>query len=284
MRIFLVFLVLICTLNAKSFFSNNEQADNSVYIGALKDLMIATQKTRGLTNSYLNGNTSSMLLIYGTRDDMKDAIGTMESLPLAADTVINTRATAISQALIKLNHKAFKRKAKEVFSDYTEQIDQILMLAQTVNKRFTKDLNPFGQEVSSVMMETMLPMTEYVGQMRGFGSGLAAKGSVNKTELEKIMVLSSQIKRLNGKLQQKMKEIIAKYPQKYTKTAITKDIANIANATKDYTSFAEKEFSSNPKNIDPNAYFENGTKLISYIIQAYNANNKALLQDSKGWF
>lgn len=283
MRIFLLFIFLIFSLEAKSLFTNNDQADSSVYIGALKDLIIATQKTRGLTNSYMNGNTVAMLLVYGNRDDMKKAIGTMESLPLAADAVINNRATAISQALIKLNNKAFKMKPSEAFSSYTEEIGQTLMLAQTVSKRFAKDLNPFGKEVSTIMMEVMLPMTEYVGQMRGFGSGLAAKGSVSKTELEKILVLSSQIKKLNTELQQRMAQLISKYPDKYS-SDIKGEISNVDDAVKSYTSFAESKFMNDVESIEPNTYFDNGTKLISLIIKAYNTNNKALLNDSKGWF
>jgi hypothetical protein len=283
MRIFLLFIILIYSLEAKSLFTNSDQADNSVYVGALKDLIIATQKTRGLTNSYMNGNTVAMLLVYGNRDDMKKAIGTMESLPLAADTIINTRATAISQALIKLNNKAFKMKPAEAFSAYTEQIGQTLMLAQTVSKRLSKNLNPFGQEVSAIMMEVMLPMTEYVGQMRGFGAGLAAKGSVSKTELEKILVLASQIKRLNTELQQKMIQLISKYPNKFNSN-IKSEILDIDDTAKSYTSFAESKFMHDVESVEPNEYFDNGTKLISLIIKAYDTNNKALLNDSKGWF
>lgn len=111
----------------------------------------------------MNGNEAALLLIYNNRKAMKKAIGTMESLPLAADPIINSRATTISQTLIKLNNKAFKGKSAETFSKYTEQIGQVLMLAQTVSQRFSKDLNPFGEDALTIMMETMLPMTEYVG-------------------------------------------------------------------------------------------------------------------------
>ena len=282
MRIFLLIVFLIWNLEAKSIFSNSEQADSSVYIGSLKDLVIATQKTRGLTNSYLNGNTVAMLLVYSNRDDMKKAIGVMESLPLAADPVINTRATAISQALIRLNNKAFNLEPSDAFSRYTEQIGQALMLAQTVSKRFAKDLNPFGQEASAVMMEVMLPMTEYVGQMRGFGSGLAAKGSTNEKELAKIKVLASQIKSLNSQLQTKMIQLITKYPDKLP-SDIKEQVKSVNDKAMAYTSFAEDKFAHDAANIDPNSYFDNGTKLISAIIKAYNTSNKAILEDSKGW-
>jgi len=282
MRILLILSLLIFSLSAKSLFSNSAQADNSIYIGSLKDLVIATQKTRGLTNSYMNGNIAAMLLVYANRKDMKKAIGIMESLPLAADPVINSRATTISQSLITLNNKAFKMKASEAFASYTEQIGQTLMLAQSVSKRFSKDLNPFGQDASIIMMETMLPMTEYVGQLRGFGSGLAAKGTINKAELEKIYVLVNEVKTLNTNLQTQMNQLTSKYKGKLP-SEINSQIAAVNAKATAYSLFAEKKFLSDVKNIDPNEYFDEGTALISAIIQAYNTNNSALLEDSKGW-
>jgi len=275
--------MILFSLEAKSLFSNNEQADNSVYIGSLKDLIISTQKTRGMTNSYLHGNTVGMLLVYNYRSDMKKAIGSMESLPLAADPVINSRATMISQRLIRLNHRAFKQKPTDTFSQYTEQIEQILMLAQTVSKRGSKNLNPLGKESSIIMMETMLPMTEYVGQMRGFGSGLAAKKSTNKKELNKIYILSNEIKQLNTKLNLEIKQLIAKHSNKLS-SSINDDIKTITKSALTYTNFAEKKFAQDAGNINPDDYFDEGTALIEQIIKAYNSLNKSILEDSKGWF
>jgi len=282
MRVFLILLFLLLNLEAKSLFSNTQQADSSVYIGSLKDLVIATQKTRGLTNSYMNGNTAALLLVYANRQDMKKAIGTMESLPMAADPIINSRATTISQSLITLNNKAFKQKPSVAFSNYTEQIGQALMLAQTVSKRSAKELNPFGQEASAVMMEIMLPMTEYVGQLRGFGSGLAAKGKRSEDELAKILVLVNEVKTLNIKLQSDMNKLISKYPGKLS-SSITTEVAAINQSANSYTKFAQRKFAKDIANIDPNTYFESGTELISKIIKAYNTNNSAILEDSKGW-
>jgi hypothetical protein len=282
MRILFLVTFLLFTLEAKSFFSNSDQADNSVYIGSLKDLIIATQKTRGLTNSYMNGNTAALLLVYDNRNTMKSAIGVMESLPLAADPVVNARSSEISKALIKLNNKALKYKADETFSNYTEQIAQILMLAQTVSKRFAEDLNPFAREASSMMMEVMLPMTEYTGQMRGFGSGLAAKQQRTESELSKIHVLSSEINRLNQSLQKRVIDLKSKYPKKLPLT-IDGELKKLDLITLEYIAFAQVKFDNDITNIDPNSYFDNGTKIISQIIKIYNIYNDAILEDSKGW-
>jgi hypothetical protein len=159
---------------AKQLFSNSEQAEISQYINSLKELVVATQKTRGLTNSYLNGNLIALMLVQDTKNDMKKAIGKMESLKLASDPVINQRATDVSNKLVELNRKGLKLKPEVAFERYTQEIEQILMLAQTVGKRGGEHMTPFAQEASFVMMEEMLPLSEYVGQLRGMGSGIAA--------------------------------------------------------------------------------------------------------------
>ncbi|NPA60129.1 MAG: hypothetical protein GXO30_06670 [Epsilonproteobacteria bacterium] len=283
MRLFLLIALLIFNLEAKSLFSNSEQADTSKYIGALKDLVIATQKTRGLTNNYLNGNTTSLLLVYGNRKDMKRAIGIMESLPLASDPIVNNRATSISRALIKLNRKAFRKDPAIVFEQYTEQIEEILMLAQTISKRSSKDLNPIGKKLSSVMMEVILPLCEYVGQMRGMGSGVAAKGSITPIQNAQILAMIDEIETLSSKLISDIK-IIASNNSAHFDSSINKKLDTIDKATRKYVALTTKQLLQKKKiKYDSSTYFDEGTALITKLIDVYNQCNKVILNDSKGW-
>ena len=282
MRVFVLSIFLISTIYAKSLFSNNEQVENSKYISALKDLVISTQKTRGLTNSYLNGNESTLLLIYANKKEMKKAIGTMESLPLASDAIINNRATSISQSLIKLNHKAFKEDANSVFGQYTELIEQTLMLAQTVSRHGSKELNPLGKEASIVMMEVILPLCEYIGQLRGMGSGVVAKRNISKSKLNKMSVILSEIESLSSKLQVDMDKILSKYKNKYD-LSVSTNLVYIQQATQKYIILTKTEVLKDNISIDANNYFDEGTALISLILKVFNENNKAILEDSKGW-
>lgn len=283
MRIFIVFALLVSSIYAKSIFSNNEQVETSKYIGALKDLVIATQKTRGLTNSYLNGNESTLLLIYGNKKEMKKAIGIMESLSLSSDPVINARASNITSALIKHNNKAFKMEPSVAFAKYTELIEQVLMLAQTVSRHSSKELNPFGKDVSIVMMEVLLPFTEYVGQLRGMGSGIVAKGTITKSQLNKMSVIMSEVESLNAKLQADMSAILVNNRDKFKSTNIEAKLLAIQKATTAYMSHTKTEVFKKNITIDPNAYFDQGTDLISLIVDVFQADNQAILEDSKGW-
>ncbi len=282
MKIVLLSLLLLVNLYAKSLFSNDTQADNSKYIGALKDLVIATQKTRGLTNTYLNGDTVALLLVQKNKQDMKEAIGKMEASELSADPVINTRATAISQALIKLNRKALKMPPAKAFESYTEQIDQVLMLAQTVSRRNSKELNPLGQEASTLMMETILPMTEYVGRMRGKGSGIAAKGSISEEENLQMLSMISEIENLQKKLQAGMQTIMSKHSENYN-SSVNTTLQSIEAATKDYINVTKNTLLRTPGQINPTDYFDQGTDIITLLIKLYDENNRAVMKDSEGW-
>jgi hypothetical protein len=183
MKILLIALLLLVNVHAKSLFSNDSQGENSKYIAALKNLVISTQKTRGLTNSYLNGNTVALLLVFENKKEI---------------------ATAISQALIKLNRKSLKMEPSVAFEAYTEQIEQILMLAQTISRHNSKELNPVAQEASTVMMEVILPMTEYIGRMRGMGSGIAASGEISEDQTMKVYANITEIGALEERVQESM--------------------------------------------------------------------------------
>ncbi len=283
MRIFLVLALLIFSLEAKSLFSNDEQANNAKYIGALKDLMIATQKTRGLTNSYMSGNKSALLLIHSNKRDMKKAIATMESLPLASHPTIGSSANNISQALTKLGNVAFDQKAEQTFKDYTVQIDQILMLAQSISKQGSKDLNPFGKEASTVMMEVILPLVEQVGKMRGMGSGIVAKKSITDTQKFAIESMLSEIKSLESRLQSSMKTLVSKHNDLYS-SSILRELTNLDSAMSDYTKLTEtKVLGHSTVDCVATKYFDYGTDIISTLVKVFNSNNKAIMADSKGW-
>ena len=282
MRIIFILALFLLSLEAKSFFSNDTQADNAKYINSLKDLVIATQKTRGLTNSYLNGNESALLLIHGNRRDMKRAIGVMESLPLSSNKTISTRATHISQALIKLNNKAFKLQPSAAFDSYTEEIEQALMLAQTVSKQGSSDLNPLGKETSTLMMETILPLIEQIGRMRGMGSGILAKGKNNNTQKFSILAMMGEIDDLNSQLQTEMKRIVATNRDKYD-TKIKKNLTSLQKNILKYTQVTKKSILKSGFDVDSDDYFTQGTDIISTLVNVFNSNNKAIMEDSKGW-
>ena len=282
MKIFLLMVMIIVSMQAKAIFSNSQQGEASEYMGALKDLIVATQKTRGATYGYHNGNTTALLLIYEYRSDMKKAIGTMESLPMSSEPVVNARATAISQALTKLNSSALKRGTEETFDLYTENIEHSLMLAQTINKKGFDDLNPFGKEAADVMLESILPLTENIGQLRAMGTGSAAKGEISQTTMIQMKVLIKEIKKINEKFQADEQFIYTNNKEQFH-TDIDMKMKRIQAAIDNLIAKTQKDIFKEEIKTNSSQYFSLATDVISEVVIVFDINNRAIVSDSKGW-
>lgn len=282
MRIFLTMVIFITSVYA-NIFSNKEQSDAAEYIEALKDLIVSTQRTRGVTSAYLNGNHSAIVIIYSHREDMKKAIGRMEALPLSSDAVISNRATALSLSLIKLNQDALEITPKESFDRHCENIAQALMLAQTVSRKGFQNLNDFSKSASKIMLETILPLTESIGQMRALGSGIAAKKNLSKSDKYKTQALLGEIKALSGKLHQEIATISHQFGKKYNVNLNT-ELTRIEKRVLKFIKFTKKELLSGNIDIDSLTYFDEGTTTVDSVVTLFDINARAIKEDSKGWF
>ncbi|SFV60274.1 Methyl-accepting chemotaxis protein [hydrothermal vent metagenome] len=281
-KIFLVLLMLL-NLQAKSFFSNDDQKEASKYLMAVKDLIVAAQKTRGATYSYANGNENAMMLVYMFRDDMNSAIRTMESLPLSKNPIIGARTTTISSAFVKLNSKALKMKPNEAFDAYTENIAQTLLLAQSVSQIGSEKMSPFGKKVTSIMMETILPLSEWMGQLRAIGSAACAKGGATKKDKIKMQILMSKIAKLDQELQIKMSSAIKDNPSNFSPD-VKERLANAHKAISHYLSITKKEVMKDKTNYNPDDYFALATDTIDSVIALFDIGHAAINEDAKGWF
>ncbi|MCF6340444.1 MAG: hypothetical protein L3J10_06825 [Sulfurimonas sp.] len=282
MRIFLTILIFVTGVHA-NIFTNKEQSDAAAYMDALKDLIVSTQRTRGVTSAYLNGNHSAIVVIYSYREDMKKAIGKMESLPLSSDPIISNRATALSLSLIKLNQEALEITPKESFDRHCENISQALMLAQTVSKKGFQNLNAFSKNTSGIMLETILPLSESLGQLRAFGSGIAAKKNITKNDNYKVEALLQEIKSLSAKLHEELTATAHQYKNKYNVNLNT-ELLKVENIIKTFSKFTRKELITKNISIDSMTYFNEGTNTVDSVIRLFDINSKAIASDSKGWF
>ncbi len=80
MKAILFWLFLATQILGYSIFESKQSIDQRHLdvIHAIKDVVITTQKTRGLTNNYMNGNVVAQLLVYGQRKQMQHDFSTIE--------------------------------------------------------------------------------------------------------------------------------------------------------------------------------------------------------------
>ncbi len=285
MKIVLIIAMLFLSIHAKSLFSNDTQASTSKYMESLRDLIISTQKTRGLTNAYLNGDEYALLTLFGTTSEMKDAIGKMESFEIASDPLVEGKAILISRELTSLNREAIKSTdTKKTFNRYTDLIEQSLLLAQTISRHSSKKSSDFGKESATLMMESLLPFAEHIGIVRGIGSGFAAKKMSSKKERKLLLYELVKVQILNQNIQAITGKIITKYNNEIQASVINKKLKILNDATMTYLTLTQKNIFKNTIVYNSSEYFNKGTEIITHAMSIYDDINKAILADSDGWF
>ena len=288
MKIVLILFLTLASLYAKPIFSNEEQADTSDYISSLKDLLVATQKTRGMTYTYLKGDDSVVFKVMDYHKEMKEALLKLEVSELGGDEALKSREQRLSETLIRLNKKSMTMKPEEMFSEYTIAIENILVLANLAQIQSSKHLNLLGKLSVENLLKTALPLTEKIGQLRAFGSGgiveLDSNRSLSSQELEKITILLKEIEEHLRQFETGATAVSAHYSED-----LDSELKLALNKNRDdldiFTTITKEIFiNKKPHTITPVQYFALGTNTIEDLLLIFELQNRAIKESSKGWF
>ncbi len=270
-----IFLTLLITVNATAFsLFGSEKATDKTYVEAvraMKQVVIATQKTRGLTNNYMNGNVVAQLLVYGERTEMKKAFENLKAICSSIENVppeYRKRAKALMKEAARINKKAFRKKASEVFVVYTKIIEGWIALSTKIVKERFSQKDPTLYHALLFQVSTLLPLTENIGKMRGMGSGIVARGECRKEEVPKMLSFAEGIE----KYRVETVKFLKAHPL-VSKAQVEKLNAMLA----DYAALTkEKVIGKNKIMLDPNKYFDQGTACISEVSKVYDAVSKTV--------
>lgn len=261
-------LLLTLEVMGYSFF----QSDTSInkahleLIHTIKDTVINTQKTRGLTNNYMNGNVVAQLLVYGQRKQMLNHFKSMETKFQKLELPPNfyTNASTLMQRSKALNQGAFKSDSAEVFSAYSNVIEQWMDLNEGIISWQFKEGEPQRYQGLLLLNNVLLPLTENIGKMRGMGSGIVARGYCKEVETKKMQSFVSEIQRYSILLQHHMSQTHYSALSSRESLAINEHIQEYASLTQ------QKVISQKDIELVTNEYFDQGTMTISEVLKIYN--------------
>ncbi len=272
---------------AKPLFTNNAQKEASTYITSLKNLVIATQKTRGMTYTYLEGDKSVVFRIMDFRKEMKKALLELELSELGENVALKGREESLSNNLVRLSRKGMKMKSDEMFTEYTIEIENILILANIAYNITSDDMDNTSYETLKNLLQVALPLTENLGQLRAFGSGALAQMSndneVNPLKMDKLHFLLVEIENSFKKFKISTSSIMNSYDK------IDRIELDIAMKKSQYTIdkllniTSDVIVSKTNGKLKPEEYFKLATSSIESILRVYTIQNKAIHEASKGW-
>ena len=268
-KIILALLIAVSPMMAFSLFDDDKGTDKEYLhlVSSIKNVAISTQKTRGLTNSFMNGNVAAQLLVYAQREQMMKDLDAIKKLSSKAKLPKNYTAesAALMKKVKKLNKKAFKRNSAEVFASYTGVIEEWIALnGKIIDSHFKAgDGNIYA--AVSMLNSTLLPLTENIGKLRGMGSGIVARGACNDVETPKMQSFATNIEMYRGKMKSYLDKHSYKTLSNNDRDAVNAKIADYAKLTQ------EQVIGQEEIQLDANKFFDQGTACIGGVLKVYNA-------------
>jgi len=268
-KVVLILLMLVVPMMAFSLFDDDKGSDKEYLelVSSIKDVVISTQKTRGLTNSFLNGNVSAQLLVFAQREEMMKEFDVtkklLETTKLSQPYVLE--AEDLMKRLKKLNKKAFRKNPAETFGDYTKVIEAWIDLNRKIIETQFKAGDKEIYLAVSTLNNTLLPLTENIGKLRGMGSGIVARKVCKEDERPKMQQFVTNIESYRSK----MKVYLDGHP---VSGLAPSDIETINNRIVTYTDLTQDEVIEQEEiTLDANDFFDQGTACIGGVLKIYNA-------------
>jgi hypothetical protein len=248
------------------------------YMGMLKDIVISTQKIRGGTFNFLNGSTAAQFIVYDERSSQKKAFRTLAYQSNRIPSVrLSSEFDNLRRQMDSLNSMAFELEPITSFSAYCILIEKMLETNQQMQKIFFENSSSMTKNITRVMVEDLLPLSEEIGRLRGLGSGIIAKSAY---EDEEIAMLDESIDEIKACLKNSIHDLRSlriKYPQLYPH-GFSDKLVGLEAEISHYVQFAEMKVLGQKKiSGDSDRYFADGTILIGKVMELYEVNENILL-------
>ncbi|MEA3521633.1 MAG: hypothetical protein U9R50_01525 [Campylobacterota bacterium] len=272
MKSIILALIVTLTLNA----ANVSEKDKAVYLGDIKNLIVATQKTRGGTYNFLNGSDFAQFGVFEERTKIKNHLRTLRRKSKVATPSIDKEFDILKKQLKSTNKMAFKLDPLIAFQAYSTLVEKMILIGEEAQKKFYSKNGALNNQISHLMMSTILPLTDGLGKLRGLGSGIIARTECEEEEVELMQSYIDEINTNLKKLDKDLSSLGKKYPKLYPKDLFSK-FNKYSAELKAYVAFANtKVIDKSDINEDPNQYFDDGTKLIKSTVYFFKINQKLL--------
>lgn len=272
----LIFIIFVLSIHAASL---EEKVD---YLDNVKELVLLTQKMRGDTNVYIKGGNIYFSTVDDNNEKVAASLRSLRSKFNIVDIKTNNEFDKLNLYMQSLNDVASDLDNMVTFRAYTLLINEMIKLGIKVQKNFFLKGCERRQRVSAVMMQNILPMTEYIGRLRGLGAGMAVCGHCSGNEVDLSKEYLTDVSDELEKIVAAMKDLEARYPNSYPKN-LDQQLEQYQVAIEQFVTLMEKKFSASEVGgvatipLDSYDFLSYGTSLIEYTLSFYEMN-KILLK------
>ena len=268
---------IIATHNANIAFAQLEMRGATI-LPDLKQLLIDTQKLRGLTAVYQNGKSSLESKVNAQQSKVKNDLQKAKEKVLSAN--LKETVAMYNQFSSKLNalmNNYSTQDAKKVFQEYSDVVNDELAFIAKVGDMSNLVLDPDldAYYLMDALVNKLPLMTEYLGKLRGMGSAVLTHKQIN--EKQKI-ALTQYL----GGVSDNISAVASGLKSAYSYNA---DLKQQINPTLIALQKAIETFESHTQNVtngdfslSANQYFQEGTSNINKTVALYDLSYKELIQ------
>ena len=247
------------------------------YISALDKVLEGVPQHRGLTNALLNGNESVRERRDGIADTMLGDLRAIAVIDSADNSVLRTSKDfgVLRQELETLLQQADTLPAAEAFSEHTRIINERIIpliseVAANSGLILTPDLGVYYPV--NLVVQQLPQLTENLGQLRGYGAGVLARGTVTPEDKRTLSRFIGNVEGLIAETSQTVEALEQANPALGTQARALLDKA-VGPATNSVNLAQRQIVDSKALTLDSTEYFNE----VTGAIDNYFVMNRSLL-------
>jgi len=244
-----------------------------------KDLLVNTQKLRGLTATYKGGGKESFLSKVQNQSTLvKEKLDKLEkNINEAKLKEVSASFSNLKSKLLSTISTALSKSKKDGFRDYTAvvkaELDLIIKIGDMTNLVLDPDLDSFY--LMDLIVNKLPLITEATGKARGVGSGVLVNKNLDDNMKIKLTVFMAII-------EDNLEAVYGGLESAYSYNSSLESVmqpqfkklsSNIEKFSKNIKTINNKNF-----DIDAGVYFQAGTDVIDEAVALYDLSNKKFLQ------
>ena len=267
MVVLLIVLIFVQRFNLKK---ENTRRAQQILLNArdIKTLIGLSQKHRGHTATFLQGNADSKQHIISMQSQIQD---TIQRLSGSTDLIKQSRWQSYMDHWQRLSGTCMTLTVPNSFTQHTNLIENLLYVLEDVAEEFQFIADEQDPNVSQLVWRDFPLAIEFIGQARATGSAVATKGGSTQIDKVKLGYLQEKITYLTGRV----------FRQLESRSAQTQ-IPGLRNAREncdDFLSLIKREFIDSDKTTVPaKSYFETATLVMDELNTILDEQISALIQ------
>ena len=243
------------------------------YISSIRTVIDLSQQHRGMSSSYLNGDSSFKPKIAANETALNEAIEKLDAIDSNTGLELKShdKWLELRGQLLQLKQDGLSLPAAENFQKHTAIINDLLQLISSIGASSNLVLDPAIDRnyLANAVNGRLLSGIEQLGVARGKGSGIAARHALTPDENIAMRLISREIQSDFHAVDRTL-EVAYQTNQslKGELQPLSQDSIQKANA---FFQILERELLSGKEiTVNPTAYFAEGTKAIEASYALYD--------------